>query len=64
MTFAQICKQHIAGQDLQCTHPDLKGIITIHGDDGQLSYRINGGFDNVPLPLYLSDFYRDDWHIV
>jgi hypothetical protein len=62
MTFAEICKLHIAGQNLQFTHPDLMGIYTFDGD-GQLTYAVDG-LDRAPMPFWLSDFSRDDWHTV
>lgn len=61
MTFAQICKLHVADQDLQFTHPDLSGIYTFDGI-GCLRYDVNGV--SKPMPFWLSDFDRDDWHTV
>lgn len=61
MTFAQICKLHVAGKDLQFTHRDLAGIYTFDGI-GCLSYSVDGRL--LPMPFWLSDFDRDDWHTV
>lgn len=61
MTFAQICKLHKPDRALQFTHPDLRGIMTFTAD-GLLVYAVDGRGNDVPL--WLSDFDRDDWHTV
>lgn len=62
MTFEEILGSHESEKPLSFTHPDIKGAFCFDGD-GCMSFRDQNG-ELTLLPLWLSDFDRDDWEIV
>jgi len=62
MTFTDVLRSHEAGEQLAFQHPSLRGVL-VFSAEGELSYFDADGHEH-RMPIWLSDFDRDDWLIV